>query len=122
MKLLIDMNLSPQWAPFLDQNGFPAVHWSAVGSYSATDSEIMAYAAEKDLVIFTHDLDFGALLAATKAGTPSVIQIRSQDVWPHSMGALVLRSLNAVRSHLEIGALVTIEPSRHRIRLLPVLR
>ncbi len=29
-KLLVDMNLSPQWIPVL-QHGWPAVHWSDVG-------------------------------------------------------------------------------------------
>ncbi len=31
MKLLLDMNLSPAWVRFLEENGFEAVHWSTVG-------------------------------------------------------------------------------------------
>jgi hypothetical protein len=31
MKVLVDMNLSPTWAPFLKGEGIEAVHWSAVG-------------------------------------------------------------------------------------------
>jgi predicted nuclease of predicted toxin-antitoxin system len=31
MKLLLDMNLSPTWVGFLEENGFEAVHWSTVG-------------------------------------------------------------------------------------------
>jgi predicted nuclease of predicted toxin-antitoxin system len=120
MKLLIDMNLSPVWVPFLNQNGFLAVHWSTVGSPSAMDSEIMAYAAANGFVVFTHDLDFGMMLAAQKADAPSVIQIRAQDILPDAVGIHVLRSLEQVRTHLETGALVTIEPGRHRIRLLPI--
>lgn len=120
MKLLVDMNLSPAWVPFLSQNGFASTHWSALGSVSATDSEIMAYAAANHLVVFTHDLDFGTLLATGKASAPSVIQIRGQDILPDAVGALVLRSLEAVQTQLETGALVTIEPGRHRIRLLPI--
>jgi predicted nuclease of predicted toxin-antitoxin system len=114
------MNLSPTWVPFLNQRGFPAVHWSVLGSASATDSEIMAYAATNDLVVFTNDLDFGTLLASSKVSGPSVIQIRSQDLLPDAVGSLVLKSLGEVRLHLETGALVTIEPGRHRIRILPI--
>ena len=66
MKILIDMNLSPSWVPFLAGHGFEAVHWASVGSASAADSQILAYAEANAYVIFTHDLDFGALLAARK--------------------------------------------------------
>jgi predicted nuclease of predicted toxin-antitoxin system len=42
----------------------------------------MIYAEANGLVIFTDDLDFGALLAAQSTCGPSVIQIRAQDVLP----------------------------------------
>jgi Domain of unknown function (DUF5615) len=45
VKILIDMDLGPTWVTFLNEDGFTAVHWSALGSPSAPDSEIMAYAA-----------------------------------------------------------------------------
>ena len=86
MKILVDMNLSPLWIQFLSGRGYHAVHWSDVGSASATDSEILDYAAAHDFVVFTHDLDFGALLAARKARGPSVILLRSQDVLPAAAG------------------------------------
>jgi len=39
MKLLVDMNLSPRWVPFLLDAAHEAVHWSTVGKADATDSE-----------------------------------------------------------------------------------
>ncbi len=74
MKLLIDMNLSPFWVKFFAGSGFDSIHWSEVGQPTASDSEIMEYAAAHEMVIFTHDLDFGALLAGRKTRQPSVIQ------------------------------------------------
>jgi predicted nuclease of predicted toxin-antitoxin system len=56
MKLLIDMNLSPLWVPFLSAEGFEAVHWSTVGDVSATDPEIAQFAVKHGYVVFTHDL------------------------------------------------------------------
>ena len=44
MKLIVDMNLSPRWADFLQRAGLDAVHWSHVGAADAPDVEIMAYA------------------------------------------------------------------------------
>ena len=70
MKILIDMNLSPSWVPFLAGHGFEVVHWASVGPPSAADSQILAYAEANAYVIFTHDLDFGALLAARRTRTP----------------------------------------------------
>jgi predicted nuclease of predicted toxin-antitoxin system len=120
MKLLIDMNLSPMWVEFLADSGLESVHWGAVGAPSAPDGEIMDYAAANSLVVFTHDLDFGALLASRGSRQPSVIQIRTQDVLPSAIGGLVLRALHASQAQLETGALVTIDPMRSRIRLLPI--
>lgn len=37
MKLLLDMNLTPMWVGFLQENGFEAVHWSAVGDLTASE-------------------------------------------------------------------------------------
>ncbi len=59
MKILIDMNLSPMWVPFLAAHGVEAVHWSSVGTITAPDTEILAYAAAHAFVIFTHDLILG---------------------------------------------------------------
>jgi hypothetical protein len=38
-------------------------------------------------------LDFGTLLAATQRNSPSVIQVRCQDVLPNAIGGLVMRSI-----------------------------
>lgn len=119
-EFLIDMNLSPLWVKFLAEAGLESVHWSAVGAPSAPDSEIMEYAASNGFVIFTHDLDFGALLAGRKSPRPSVIQIRAQDILPSSIGHVVAQAIQVSRDQLNAGALVTIEPNRSRIRLLPL--
>jgi predicted nuclease of predicted toxin-antitoxin system len=120
VKLLIDMNLSPLWVEFLSNSGFESIHWSAIGRPSASDSDIVEYASAEGFVIFTHDLDFGALLADRKARQPSVLQIRTQDVLPSAIGQIVLRALRGTASQLESGAIVTVDPSRDRIRLLPI--
>lgn len=120
MKLLIDMNLSPQWVQFLKSAGFESQHWSEIGEAYAPDSEILDYASVNGLVIFTHDLDFGVLLATRKLRQPSVLQVRTQDVLPAAIGEMILRALHASRSHLEAGALVTVDPNRNRIRFLPI--
>ncbi len=86
MKILIDMNLSPDWVKVLEQAGWEAVHWSMLGNMRATDDVIMSWARENGYIVFTHDLDFGVLLALTRAESPSVIRVRTQDVFPDVSG------------------------------------
>jgi len=55
MRLLVDMNLSPQWVSLLKDAGVAAVHWSTIGAANAPDTEIMAYAIANGHVVLTHD-------------------------------------------------------------------
>jgi predicted nuclease of predicted toxin-antitoxin system len=71
-------------------------------------------------VVFTHDLDFGLLLAANKTKGSSVIQVRTQDMLPSAIGEVVIRAILASQLHLEAGALVTVDAGRQRIRMLPI--
>jgi predicted nuclease of predicted toxin-antitoxin system len=120
MKLLVDMNLSPRWAGMLADAGIEAAHWSTLGANNAPDSEIMAYARANDYVVLTHDLDFSAILAATHGEKPSVVQIRAEDVSPDAIGKQVIVALRQMVSELEEGALLTVDPSRTRLRVLPL--
>jgi predicted nuclease of predicted toxin-antitoxin system len=80
----------------------------------------MAWAGDNGYVISTHDLDFSALLAATQGEGPSVIQVRTQNILPEAIGNLVIDSLKRFRGELEKGAIITIDPSRARLRILPL--
>jgi predicted nuclease of predicted toxin-antitoxin system len=51
---------------------------------------------------------------------PSVIQVRSKDVLPASIGPIVIRALRQHQDLLESGALVVIEPADFRVRVLPI--
>lgn len=120
MKLIVDMNLSPTWAKGLTEAGFEAAHWSTLGAATDTDQRIMDYARQHDFVVLTNDLDFSAILAVTHARKPSVVQVRADDLRFSSIGLLVIRALAQMADELERGALVTIDPSRTRIRILPL--
>jgi predicted nuclease of predicted toxin-antitoxin system len=120
MKILIDMNLPPRWLEIFARAGLEAVHWSQMGSPTASDRELMAWAEENGYIVFNHDLDFSALLAATQGEGPSVIQIRTQNILPEAIGDLVLNALKKFQSELEKGVILTIDPFRARVRILPI--
>ena len=113
------MNLSPDWVAIFEKNFIEAVHWSSVGLATAPDFEIMEYARVHGYIVLTHDLDFGILLASSREGEPSVVQIRMQDLYPDVMEEQVLVALRFTEDELEAGALVTLGPQRMRVRSLP---
>ena len=120
IRLLVDMNLSPDWIAYLRGSGWDAVHWSAVGDPRAADTEIMAWCRTNSRVPFTHDLDFGTLLALTHAAGPSVLQVRGHDVLPGHMGPFILAALAGHATALASGAIVVVDEARSRVRILPL--
>ena len=80
----------------------------------------MSYAGANGYVVLTHDLDFSAILAANHGDKPSVVQIRAEDVSPEVIGMMVVVALRQMASELEEGALLTVDPNRTRLRLLPL--
>lgn len=114
------MNLSPLWAEVLREAGHDAFHWSAVGKATAEDQELMAWARLHDHVVVTNDLDFGAILAATQAEGPSVLQMRTEAVSPRFLGDRLLKAIERFEKDLLAGALITVDERRERARLLPI--
>jgi predicted nuclease of predicted toxin-antitoxin system len=122
VKLLVDMNLSPTWVDRLARHGFEAVHWSTIGAATAPDVEILTWANEHGFVIVTNDLDFSAILAASAGATPSVVQIRTQDLLSDEAVSIVAKALDAHREDIERGALLSIDEAGTRVRVLPLRR
>lgn len=114
------MNLSPSWVEVLRAMGVEAVPWSTVGDPRASDRNLLEYAKVWGYIVFTNDLDFGAILAASAASSPSVIQVRATDLTPAGLGPLVQSALRQYEEWLEAGALITIEAARSRARILPL--
>ncbi len=120
IKILVDINLSPQWVDFLNKHGIDAVHWSTIGDHKAKDYVIMQWAKDEGRVVFTHDLDFGTLLALTRADSPSVIQMRTQDVLPQYWGKTIVSTIEQYTSELIKGALIVLDDMTNRVRVLPL--
>lgn len=50
----------------------------------------MDYARVNSYIVFTHDLDFGALVALTQTESPSVVQVRAQNILPSYLASIVV--------------------------------
>lgn len=80
----------------------------------------MRWAFEHEPVVLTNDLDFSAILAASRGAAPSVVQLRMQDLLPAAAGSAVRAALDQFADVLHAGALLTIDPQRARARVLPL--
>jgi predicted nuclease of predicted toxin-antitoxin system len=120
LRVVVDVNLSPDWVPVLNDARFEAMHWVQIGGPSAPDREIMDWAMAEGCVVFSHDLDFSTMLVRTRAGRPSLIQLRGPKVLPEQIAEQPIQSLRRFRAELDAGALLLIEPGRSRVRVLPL--
>ena len=120
MKLLIDANLSPRVAVALQRAGYEACHVVDVDLACASDTLIVAWAAEHDRVIVSSDSDFGAILARQHRSAPSFVLLRHlNDLTPEQQAALLLANLPALAEALTAGAVATVLRDRIRLRPLP---
>jgi predicted nuclease of predicted toxin-antitoxin system len=80
----------------------------------------MDWARNHQYVVFTHDLDFGTMLALSHEAGPSVLQVRTEDTLPDFLEGPVIAALNQHEADLSTGALVVVDESRSRVRVLPI--
>jgi predicted nuclease of predicted toxin-antitoxin system len=91
-----------------------------VGDPRASDRVIMDWAVANGYIVFTHDLDFGTMLALTHATGPSVLQVRAADVLPDHLEGIVIAALRQHDGDLASGALAVVDESKSRVRVLPI--
>ena len=121
MKFLIDNALSPALADLLQQAGHDAIHVRSIGLQQADDDAIFDRAAVEGRIVVTADADFGTLLAVRSSRQPSVIQFRGEGSRkPDALARTLLANLPQLLDSLENGCIVTFEPARVRVRLLPI--
>ena len=123
MKFLVDNALSFRVAEFLRAAGYDTVHVRDIDLGAASDEEILDRARREQRVIVSADTDFGTLLAQAKTSTPSFVLLRWPGLRnPQDQVHVILANLHSIQDDLNSGAVVVIEPSRLRIRSLPIAK
>lgn len=86
----------------------------------ALDEEILAHGLTSGRVVVTLDADFHALLARSGAHAPSVIRLREERLDADRAARLILDVLSSCSEALELGAVVSADMQRIRLRRLPL--
>jgi len=90
MRFLADMGISPKTVAFLQGIGYDAIHLRDQGLDRLPDTTILEKARNEGLILLTHDLDFGELIAASGAKLPSVISFRLRNMRPERVNVHLL--------------------------------
>jgi predicted nuclease of predicted toxin-antitoxin system len=120
MKLLLDQGLPRSAAVLLREGGIDTLHVGEIGLAAATDNEILQRGRQEGRVVVTLDADFHALLAFSKALSPSVVRMRIEGLTGPMAANVIREAVSRSKEDLESGALVTVQPGRIRIRRLPL--
>jgi predicted nuclease of predicted toxin-antitoxin system len=122
MTVLVDVNLTPDWIPFLRSHGIAAVHWSDVGAPSAPDADLIAWATTNAHLLMTADVGLVSQIINSGRGQPSVLLLRTASQLVERIGLVVAHELKAHESELRLGAVLTLDDGRSRLRTLPLQR
>ena len=120
MKFIADMGISQATVHWLRERGLDAIHVRDEGMHRAPDTAIVERARADGRVILTCDLDFPAIMSASGERCPSVIIIRLEIETPANVNRRLTQVLEESYEALLGGAIVSVEETRHRVRLLPV--
>jgi predicted nuclease of predicted toxin-antitoxin system len=115
-KLLIDSCVSTSVATAFRAKGYE-VDWVGDWGRDPGDQEILERAAQETRVLITLDRDFGEL--AVLRGMRHHGILRLVDIRLHEQAARAEEALRRYRTELEAGGIVTVEPTRIRIREAP---
>lgn len=119
MKLLVDESLASRVASLLVDAGHDAIHVADRNLLGASDETVLATAHQEDRVVVTADTDFGTLLALSADPKPSVILLRRPGRRAEQRTEAIVAAITAVGDVVDDGALVVVEPTRVRVRMLP---
>jgi predicted nuclease of predicted toxin-antitoxin system len=122
VRFLVDNALSPNVSAALQQAGHDSVHVRDLGMQAAADDLVLDLAGDEQRILISADTDFAALLALRSAKKPSIILFRhGAEHRPLLQADVLVANLGALENELAEGAIVTIEPSRIRVRRLPIV-
>jgi predicted nuclease of predicted toxin-antitoxin system len=122
MRFIADMGVSWRVVEWLRANGHDAIHLREQQLHRLPNGGIFAKAANEQRVILTWDLDFTEIVALSGTQLVSAVVFRLLNTRSENVIRRLARVLAESAKDLEEGAIISVEDSRHRVRLLPIGR
>jgi predicted nuclease of predicted toxin-antitoxin system len=122
MRFLADMGVSWRVVQWLRDTGHEATHLREQDLHRLPNGGIFTKAADERRIIPTWDLDFTEIVALSSTRIVSAIVFRLLNTRSANVIRRLTRVLAESAQDLEDGAIISVEESRHRVRLLPIGR
>lgn len=122
MRFVADMGVSWRIVEWLRTNGHDAIHLREQQLHRLPNGGIFTKAADEQRVILTWDLDFTEIVALSETRLVSAVVFRLLNTRSENVIRRLARVLSESARDLEEGAIISVEDSRHRVRLLPLGR
>lgn len=116
LRLLANMNISPETVNALSKKGIDIVRVSEILPVTSSDREILDLARRQNRVVVTQDLDFSALLALGGFNHPSLITLRMTVSDPETVTRKLLDVLPGLHDILAKGCAVSVDDFSYRVR------
>ena len=120
LRLLANMNISPETVTALQKMGVDIVRVSQILPATSPDVEVPDLARRDKRVLVTQDLDFSALLALGGFDSPSLITMQLTVSDPKAITQKLLEVLPKIQDMLVKGCAVSVDDNSFRIRWLPI--
>jgi predicted nuclease of predicted toxin-antitoxin system len=122
MKILLNENIPPSLCPLWQEINWNASHANNLGLGGKSDVSIVEFAIQNEFVIITHDLDYSRIVSLSGKDKPSVLSFRLEKVSLNLLFELINLNKIQLEHYLQKGALVSIDETGFRFRILPVVR
>lgn len=120
MKSLADMGISARTVAHLHERGHDSVHLRDEHMQRSGDAAVSHTAFREGRLLLTCDLDFGDLMAASKGVLPGVVIFRLHDRRPDHVNTHLDNVIVRHATDLAIGAIISVNEKRIRVRRLPI--
>lgn len=119
MQFLLDENISQSVTRSLCEAGFSVIHILDVGLNQSPDEKILVYARKHNLIVITHDKDFGNLIRLYTQRHSGVILLRFRNQKPENVVMHLLHFLN-IYKNIKSKLIVLREDGARIISSLPI--
>ena len=119
-RIILDQGLAAPAALVLRDAGWDAIHVREISMHTASDAEILVYAAREGRVVVTLDRDFPQMLAFLGGARPSVVLIRQQKLRVAAITEILTAIWQEYEAKLESGCILTFGARGIRLHVLPI--